>query len=135
MLHSTGERNSLATTLAADYNSGSIRILTGAAPGTADAAETGTLLVAVALAATAYGAPSSGVITLAGTPLSGSIVATGTAGYGREVASGDTGVLSTTQKRMQFSVGTSATELIVNTTAFTSGGTFTLNSGTWTPPS
>lgn len=135
MLHSTGERNSIATTLATDFNSGTLKLYTGAAPGTADAAETGTLLVTIALGATAYGAVAAGVITLSGTPLSAAIAATGTAGYGRQLASGDTGVLSTTQKRMQYSVGTSATEMIVNTNSLVNGGTFTLTAGSWTAPS
>lgn len=134
MFHSTGERNSLATALAGDYNAGSVRVLTGSAPTDADQAETGTLLVSVTLPNPAYGAAAAGVITLNGTPLTGSIVATGTAGYVRQVASGDTGALSTTQKRLQGAVGTSAAELIVNTTAFVSGGTFTLNGNTWTAP-
>src|SRR6185312_1685355 len=99
MLHSTGMRNDMLTAThgvgSGTFNSGAVNIYTGAAPGTADAAETGTKLAAVALPATAFPAPSSGVLT-ANSITGSTILASGTAGYGRVVASTDTGALSTT---------------------------------------
>ena len=134
MIHSTGERNSIATTVLGDYAGGSIKVYSGSAPVGADSAETGTLTATITLGSPAFTGPSSGVITISGTPLTATIASTQTIGYGRVLASGDTGASSTTQKRMQFSVGTSGAELIVNTTSFVNGGTFTLSSGTYTAP-
>lgn len=135
MQHSTGTRNDLATTLAGEFNLGHLRIFTVTAPGSPDNAEAGTLLVDVTYPNPAYGSAAAGVVTQAGTPLTGSIVATGTAAYCRQVSSTDGGGSSTTDKRLQGTVATSAAECIVNTTSFVSGGTFTLNSGSWTAPS
>lgn len=62
---------------------GSIQIRTGSQPTNADDAASGTLLVTISLASTAFGAASNGVATLASTPRTGTAVATGTAGYAR----------------------------------------------------
>jgi hypothetical protein len=60
---------------------GSLKIYSGSQPADADSTPAGTLLVTIALAATAYGsANSSGVAALASTPRSGTGAAAGTAG-------------------------------------------------------
>lgn len=136
--HSTAQKNgtlagtgSVGTTT---YNSGSIKIYTGAAPATADAAETGTVLATVALPATMYPAPSGGVLT-ANAISNVSISNTGTAGYGRQVTSTDTGVaVTTTQARIQFDVGTSGASMNFNTLSLVAGGTLTISSLNYTHP-
>lgn len=68
---------------------GNIKFYTGARPTLPDDAATGTLLVTIACAATAFGAASAGVASLASVPRTGTAVATGTAGYARiETAAG-----------------------------------------------
>src|SRR5579875_1048799 len=95
--HSTAQKNgtlSGSAPVQTAYNNGQIRIYTGTAPATADAAETGTILVTVTLPATLFPAPSGGVLTA--NPISTATIAnTGTAGYGRMVANGDTGAAVT----------------------------------------
>ena len=60
---------------------GNIKIYSGSQPADADTTPAGTLLVTIALAATAFGsANSSGVAALASTPRSGTGAAAGTAG-------------------------------------------------------
>lgn len=107
--------------------SGRCKIYSGSAPATADTAASGTLLVNAALSATAFGAGSNGVITLAGTPITTAASATGTAGYFRLTTSGGTTVL-------QGDVGTSGAELILNTLAIVNGVNVTITAGTVTMP-
>ncbi|RSN65406.1 hypothetical protein DMH01_03245 [Amycolatopsis sp. WAC 04182] len=60
---------------------GTLKIYTGSQPADADTTPAGTLLVTIALAATAFGAATSaGTASLASTPRSGTGVAAGTAG-------------------------------------------------------
>lgn len=107
---------------------GTIKIYTGTQAATADTAlGAQTLLVTITLSATAFGSASSGVATLAGTPLSGTAVASGTATWFRMANGAGTTV-------MDGSVGTSTSDLIVNTTTIASGNTVTVSSGTVTMP-
>lgn len=111
------------------FNSGVINVYAGAVPANAGTALTGqTLLAEVTLGATAFGAPSAGSVSLAGVPLSdNSINASGTASFFRMVGTVGTNVL-------QGTVGTSASDMIVDNTSFVLGGVFTINSMSVTLP-
>ena len=116
------------------FNVGDLKVYTGSAPATADAAETGTLLIDWVLPNPAMGAPSAAtppVITAAAIT-NVNAAATGTAGYARILANGDTGALSTTQRRGQITVGTSGADLNFNTTSISSGGACSITSLTLT---
>lgn len=107
---------------------GTIKIYTGSQPATADTAlGAQTLLVTITLSATAFGSASNGVATLAGTPLSGTAVASGTAAWFRMANGSGTTIMDGT-------VGTSSSDIIVNTTTIASGNTVTVSSGTVTMP-
>lgn len=107
---------------------GTIKLYTGTQAATADTAiGSQTLLVTINLSATAFGAASNGVATLAGTPLSGTAVASGTATWFRMANGAGTTIMDGT-------VGTATSDLIVNTTTINSGNTVTVSSGTVTMP-
>ena len=115
------------------YNAGGLRILSGAAPSTAPAAnqaETGTLLIAWAMPATAFTAAfsSNQEQATAGAISNVNASATGTAGYGRMVEVADTFGLSTSFRRYQFAVGTSGSDMNFNTLAISSGGACSVTS-------
>lgn len=119
--------NSIASAVDAGPAGGTVKIYTGSQPATADTAESGTLLATFTLSATAFGAASGGVITLAGTPLTVAAAATGTAGWFRLEDSTGANVLDG-------SVGTSGNQINLNTTSITSGVNVTITSGTITMP-
>ena len=72
-------RNANVNRSTAKYNSGNAKLYTGTRPAP-DAAATGTLLVTIALPATAFAAAANGVAAKAGT-WEANAVATGTAGW------------------------------------------------------
>lgn len=116
-----------------DGATGEIRIFTGSAPATCEATATGTQLAVVDLQDPAFGAAAdqnpNAQVTLQGVPLSdNSIDDTGTAGYFRILESNGTTC------HVQGTVGTSGTDMIVDTTAFQIGATFTISSLTLTQP-
>jgi hypothetical protein len=78
-----------------NFNSGTIHIRTGAAPG-ATAAATGTVLATIALPADAFGAPSGRTVSKAGTWEDTSADATGTAGHWRMTDASSTYVIEGT---------------------------------------
>lgn len=132
---STGLCNKLLDTnpLKTIFNLGFIKIYDGTPPASADAAATGTLLCTVSNNSTGTGitfetAASGGVIAKKSSETwSGVNAASGTASYYRLVAAGDTGALSTTEARVQGTIGTGGTDMVLGSTALTSGATFTLN--------
>ncbi len=132
---STGLRNKLMDTssMKTIFAGGLIRIYSGAAPADADAAPTGTLLCTISLASAGTGinfdtSAVSGILSKAPAEVwSGVNAATGVAGYYRHVAAGDTGVLSTTQARIQGSVATVGADLNLSSTSLTSGATQTID--------
>ena len=132
---STALRNKLLDTgsLKANMALGFIKIYSGVSPANADAAVTGVLLSTISNASTATGinlaaAASSGVITKLGTETwSGVNAAGGVAGYYRHVAPGDTGVLSTTEARLQGDIATAGVELNLSSTTLTNGATQTID--------
>lgn len=114
--------NAIVDLLDAGVGSAKINIYSGTQPATADTALSGnTLLATITCSATAFGSASSGVATLAGTPLSTTAVATGTATFFRATTGSDVAVFDG-------SVGTASADLILNTTALTSGNTVQITS-------
>ena len=107
-------------------NSGSLRIYSGTAPATIDAAlGAAVLLATLPLSATAFGAASSGVAT-ANAITSATAAASGTASFFRVLESdGTTGVY-------QGTVGTSGAELNLSTVSILAGGTVSVSSMTYT---
>lgn len=107
---------------------GTIKVYTGSQPATGDTAESGTLLATFTLADPAFSAAASGVKDLDADPdLSTTAVATGTAGWARCEDSDGNNVFDG-------SVGTSATDYIINNTSVTSGQTVILTLGAITAP-
>lgn len=84
----TATRNSVADTEGDLLNSGTIQIRTGAQPTNVDDAAGGTLLGTLTFSATAFGAPSTGVVTAASITSDTSADASGTAGHARLLTSG-----------------------------------------------
>lgn len=132
---STGLANKLLDTgsLKSIFAAGFIKIYSGSPPADADAAATGTLLVTISIASGGTGinfdtAGVAGVLAKAPAETwSGVIAATNTAGYFRHVAAGDTGASSTTQARLQGSVGTVGADLNLTSTSLVSGATQTID--------
>jgi hypothetical protein len=120
-------RNAELDALAPLYNTGYIRIYSGAQPATPETAASGVLLAELRFGATAFGASSGGVIT-ANAITSGVAGASGTAGYFRCLKSDGTTALH------DGTVGTSGTEMIVPTTTISSGVTVSCSSLTITNP-
>jgi len=130
---STGLRDGMLTgsALATLMNGGSIEWYTGAQPASPDDAPTGTLLATFTIAATGLNFEAAAV---AGT-LSKAVAenwtavaaATGTPGYFRMVSSTDTGVLSTTEPRIEGSIGTFGADMNVSNINVVSGATETID--------
>lgn len=132
---STGLLNKLLDTgsLKSVFALGFINIYTGAAPASANDAVTGALLCTVSNNSTGIGvnfdaAAAAGIIAKLNTEIwSGVNAAGGVAGYYRHVAPGDTGVLSTTEPRMQGAIATAGAELNLSNTTLTNGATQTID--------
>lgn len=112
---------------------GDIRVYSGTAPADADASLSGnTLLAQAELSNPAFGSATDanpgGTATMSGLPKSdSSIDATGTASFFRIFDRNNV-------CRFQGTVGTSGTNMVVNSTAFQSGATFTITAFTITLP-
>lgn len=106
-------------------NSPELRIYSGSAPASADAAATGTLLVKIALPSDWMASASGGTKSKSGT-WSGTAIASGTAGYFR-ITEND-GTFSS----VQGTVGTSGADLIVESTSISNGQAFSVTSFTIT---
>lgn len=132
---STGLRGKLMDTgsLKSIFAAGLIKIYSGAAPADADAAATGTLLCTISLASAGTGvnfdaAAVAGILSKAPAETwSGVNVATGAATHFRHVASGDTGVLSTTQARIQGSIATVGADMNLSSVSLVNGATQTVD--------
>ena len=134
---STGLRNRLMVTgsLKASLDGGLVRIYSGAEPLSADDA----LGAAVLLCTISNNSAGTGV-TFATTTASAGVAqktvaevwsgvnaASGTASFYRHVAAGDTGVLSTTEARLQGSVAVAGSELNLSSVALVSAATQTVD--------
>lgn len=84
------------------------------------------VLATITLGSSAFGASSSGVITLSGLPLSASASAGGTAAKAEIRTSADAVIVT------GLTVGTSASDIIVGTTTIASGNTVNVTAGTIT---
>lgn len=133
---STGLRTKMLDTnpMKTIFAAGFIKIYAGTVPATADdSIGAATLLCTVSINSTGTGinfdtTASSGTLAKAPAEVwSGVNAATGTATFYRHVAVGDDGTLSTTQPRIQGTVGTSGAELNLSSTALTSGATQTID--------
>lgn len=133
---STGLRNKLMDTnpFRTIFNLGFIKIYNGVAPATADDAVAGTLILTISNASGGTGitfeaaAVAGAALKKASETWSGVASATLTAQYYRLVAAGDTGVLSTTEARVQGSVGTAGADLNMTTTALVNTTTYPVDS-------
>ena len=119
---------------------GAVKIFSGAAPASCETADSGTLLVTFALVNPAFPTAvdnSAGGATATAT-LTGGIVATATASAGAPTTAGYfrayPHVPSTTNAWNQGTVGTSAADMIINTTSITAGDTITITAWTITFP-
>lgn len=83
----TATRNSVIDTEGDLLNSGTIQIRTGSIPTNVDDAAGGTLLGTLTFSATAFGAPSTGVVTAASITSDTNADASGTAGHARLLTS------------------------------------------------
>lgn len=134
---STGLRDHMLVTgsLKGGIDGGVIYIYSGTPPATADAALSGnTLLCTISNNAAGTGinmdtTPASGVLGKAPAEVwRGLVVANGTATFYRFAGLADTGTLSTTEKRLQGTVGALAADLIFSNPAFVSGDYKTVDS-------
>lgn len=137
MLISTGLRNSILTKLALEFESGvtaEIELYAGTVAATADAdisgnTKLGTISTNGDGTALTLGSPSDGVMgkttseTWSVTP-----IATGTASFYRLIISTDTGGLSTSAIRVQGTVGTANSDMLVDSVTFTTGVARTVSS-------
>ena len=103
-----------------------MRIRTGAAPANCATADSGTVLATITLPSDWMAAASGGTKALSGTWQDTSADATGTAAHFRVYDSGGTVC------HIQGTVGTSATDMIVDSTSFTAGHQFTVTAFTLT---
>lgn len=129
MRTSLAQRNAMLDAIRASYNSGLIRIYSGTRPTDANTALSGnTLLAELTFGATAFPAASGGVLTANAITSDSSADATGTASFARLFQSDGTTALA------DVSVGTSGTEMIINTVSIVSGATVSCSSFTITNP-
>lgn len=106
-----------------------LKIWSGALPANCAAADAGSTLASITLASDWAAAASGGTKALSGLPVSdASADNSGTAVHFRLYASNGTTC------HMQGTVGTSAADLIVDSTSFTAGQTFNITAWTWTAP-
>jgi hypothetical protein len=137
--HSLGLRNfSMANGMATAFDTnGRLAIYTGSPPTDADSNATGTKLGTLTLPADAFDLVSGGMSVNLATGDS-SADATGTAGWFRFYINGEdpdtvtaaTGT-ATTQRRLDGTVGTSGTDMLINNASVVAGGTIDLADGAW----
>lgn len=124
---SVAVRNARLDTIESTVGTSAIlKILTGSAPADCATATSGTVLATLNLPSDWMAAASSGSKALLGTWQDTSADNTGTAGYFRIFDSGGTTC------HMQGTVGTSATDMIVDSVSFTAGQQFNITAFTLT---
>lgn len=138
--HSTGLKNTSLNAgqkTAFDGTTGVIRIYGGTMPTNADAANANAVLATLTLANPSFGTASGGVLNAAGITNDPSAAASGTATFFRVMMTTDSGAAAAaaaTDKRFQGTVGTSASDMNLNSTAITVGGTVSLTSWSYQFP-
>lgn len=124
---STAVRNARLDTIESTTGvSAILKIRSGAAPANCGTADSGTVLATVNLPSDWMAAASGGSKAMSGTWQDTSADATGTAAHFRIYDSAGTTC------HLQGTVGTSGTDMIVDSTSFTAGQSFTINSFTLT---
>lgn len=124
---STGVRNARLDQIEATIGVSAImRIFSGSPPANCAAADSGTVLAELTLPSDWMAAASGGNKALSGSWTDASANNTGTAGHFRVY---DNGI---TTCHIQGTVGTSGTDMIVDSVSFTAGQSFTVNSFTLT---
>lgn len=133
---STGLRNYMAASgsVKAALTGGYINIYSGAAPSSADAAATGTLLCVVSVDDTGAGlnladTAADGVLGKASEVWSGTNLESGTAGYFRFVESGDDGSSSSSALRLQGDCGVAGKELNLSSVNLTANAVQSIDAG------
>ena len=123
---STATKNSRATALNTQVSTSAVfRIYDGTRPATPDTnVSSQVLLVSLTCSASAFGSVSNGVLT-ANAITQNNASATGTATWARIVTSGGTAVID-------LDVGTTGTDVIMNTTNIVNGGPVQITSATFT---
>lgn len=113
---------------------GRLRLFSGAAPATADAAETGTLLLELTsggdgATGLTFGAAADGIISKDASEVWMTSAAgnTGTATHFRFVQAADTGSNSAVAARIQGTAGIVGTDMVLTNTTVTAGLPWTLN--------
>lgn len=132
---STGLRNQLLTTqpLSGALSNGLIEIYSGTPPATADDAVTGTLLCTISVDSSGTGlafdtAAVNGVLLKSPTQTwSGVNAASGTATYYRHVTQSDSGISSTTDVRIQGTIGVAGADMNMTSVNLVSGATQTVD--------
>lgn len=117
--------NEEATRIGALANSGKLRIYSGTQPANADAAITGTLLAELTMNASAFGAPTAGLMSAAAITQDSAADATGTATHFRLFKSDGTTPI------MDGTVGTSGCDLNLNSVSIQVGGVVAVSSFTY----
>lgn len=131
---STGLRNAVldATGVRSALALGKLKVFSGAVPADADAAETGTLLATYTLNGAGTGlhfdAPVAGVLPKAAAEVwnTTAAAASGNGSYFRFVSATDTAAASATEARVQGTVGTVGTDMVLASTAFVAGQPYTM---------
>ncbi len=125
--YSTAVRNARLDAIESTIGTSAImRIRTGSVPATCATADAGTVVATLNLPSDWMAAASSGTKAMSGTWQDASADATGTAAHFRIYDSAGTTC------HMQGTVGTSGTDLIVDSTSFTSGQSFSITAFTLT---
>lgn len=125
--YSTAVRNARLDAVESTIGTSAImRIRTGSVPATCATADAGTVVATLNLPSDWMAAASSGTKAMSGTWQDTSADATGTAAHFRIYDSAGTTC------HMQGTVGTSGTDLIVDSTSFTSGQSFSITAFTLT---
>jgi hypothetical protein len=133
MLSARSALDALLAKLNVGGTAGRIKIFTGAMPATCETADSGTLLSTLTLSTTAFAAATDPGTTGLATATANAITsdtnaaATGTAGYFRAYDSAGVCIV-------QGTVGTSAADMILNTTSIVSGATVAITSWVVTLP-
>lgn len=127
---STAVRNAMMDAIETTAGTSAIlKIRTGAAPTNCGTADSGTVLATINLASDWAAAASGGAKALSSLPVSDtSADNTGTAAHYRLYASDGTTCHN------QGTVGTSGTDMIVDSVSFTAGQAFNITAWTWTAP-
>lgn len=132
---STGLRNSILdnTGVRSLLAGGTLKIFSGTVPASADDAEAGTLLATYTLngdgtTGLTFDAPAAGVLPKAAAEVwsTAAAAASGAAAYFRFVGSADTAAASATEPRVQGTVGTVGTDMVLASTAFVAGQPYTM---------